>query len=73
MRTYIKTMENRKELVKRLSQLAGMKAEYPRMPRCAFLVGGYAVERDGTLAVPDDADMEPVEALLSEGLIREYC
>ena len=68
----MKMVENRKELVKRLTQLTETKAEYTRMPRCAFLVGDYAVERDGTLTVPDDADMEPVEALLTEGLIREY-
>ena len=72
MRTYMKMMENRKELVKRLSQLAGIKAEYTKMPRCAFLVGDYAVERDGMLTVPDDADMEPIETLLAEGMIREY-
>ena len=72
MRTYMKMMENRKELVKRLSQLAGIKAEYTKMPRCAFLVGDYAVERDGMLTVPDDADMEPIETLLAEGIIREY-
>ena len=72
MRTYMKMMENRKELVKRLSQLAGIKAEYTKMPRCAFLVGDYAVERGGMLTVPDDADMEPIETLLTEGMIREY-
>lgn len=72
MKTYMKKVENRKELVKRLSQLAGIKAEYTKMPRCAFLVGDYAVERDGTLTVPDDADMEPIETLLTEGMIREY-
>ena len=71
MRTYMKMMENRKELVKRLSQLAGIKAEYTKMPRCVFLVGDYAVERDGMLTVPDDADMEPIETLLTEGMIRE--
>ena len=64
-------MENRKELAKRLSQLAETKAEYTRMPRCAFLIGDYAVERDGTLVVPDEADMDPIETLLLEGLIRE--
>ena len=72
MKTYMKMMENRKELVKRLSQLAGIKAEYTKMPRCAFLVGDYAVERGGMLTVPDDADMEPIETLLTEGMIREY-
>lgn len=72
MKTYMKMMENRKELVKRLSQLAGIKAEYTKMPRCAFLVGDYAVERDGMLTVPDDADIEPIETLLTEGMIREY-
>ena len=68
---YIKTMENRKVLVKRLEQLTGTKAIYTRMPECAFVVGDFKVERYGTLVIGDDADAEVVESLLAEGLIAE--
>ena len=69
---YIKTMENRKVLVKRLERLTGTKAVYTRMPECAFVVGDFKVERYGTLVIGDDADAEVIEALLSEGMIKEY-
>ena len=67
---YIKTMENRKVLVKRLERLTGTKAVYTRMPECAFVVGDFKVERYGTLVIGDDAEI--FEALLSEGMIKEY-
>lgn len=69
---YIKTMENRKVLVKRLERLTGTKAVYTRMPECAFVVGDFKVERYGTLVIGDDADAEVIEALLSEGMIKVY-
>ena len=69
---YIKTMENRKVLVKRLERLTGTKAVYTRMPECAFEVGDFKVERYGTLVIGDEADAEVVETLLAEGLIAEY-
>ena len=68
---YIKTMENRKVLVKRLERLTGTKAVYTRMPECAFVVGDFKVERYGTLVIGEDADAEVVETLLSEGMIAE--
>ena len=69
---YIKTMENRKVLVKRLEQLTRTKAVYTRMPECAFVVGDFKVERYGALVIADGADAEVVETLLAEGLIAEY-
>ncbi|MBQ1492494.1 MAG: hypothetical protein IIZ39_11100 [Blautia sp.] len=66
---YKKTMENRKVLVKRLQELTGMRAVYTRMPECAFMIDDYKVEKNGTLIVGDDADMEPIQTLLAEGLI----
>ena len=67
---YIKTMGNRKVLVKRLERLTGTKAVYTRMPECAFVVGDFKVERYGTLVIGEDAEV--VETLLSEGMIKEY-
>ncbi|MDD6967893.1 MAG: virulence protein [Firmicutes bacterium] len=39
----------RKELVKDISEILGEKAEYMRMPTCAYRIGGYTVAKDGTL------------------------
>ena len=40
---------SRKELVKAISEILGEKAEYMRMPTCAYRVGGYTIAKDGTL------------------------
>ena len=72
---YIKTMDNRKVLVKRLEQLTRIKAVYTRMPECAFVVGDFKVERYGTLVIGDEADAEVVETLLTpvpDSRIRFY-
>ena len=69
---YIKTMENRKDLVKRIEQLTGERAVYTRMPECAFVIDEFKVERYGTLVFTEDAEQEVIDTLLAEGLIREY-
>ena len=71
-RMYIKTMENRKDLVKRIEQLTDEKAVYTRMPECAFEIGEFKVERYGTLVFTEEADTEVIDTLLAEGLIRVY-
>lgn len=40
---------SRKELVKDISEILGEKAEYMRMPTCAYRIGGYTIAKDGTL------------------------
>lgn len=74
METYIKTMENRKELVKRLEQLTGERAVYTRMPECAFIIGVFKVERYGTLVIDEEAQdgdaLEIINTLLEEEMIR---
>ncbi len=67
---YIKTMENRKDLVKRIEQLTGERAVYTRMPECAFEIGEFKVERYGTLVFTDEADTEVIDTLMAEGMIR---
>ena len=69
---YIKTMENRKDLVKRIEQLTEAKAVYTRMPECAFEIGEFKVERYGTLVFTEEADRDVIGTLLAEGLIRVY-
>lgn len=63
---------DRKELVKRLGELTGTAPHYTRMPRCAYEIGVYTVERDGSLTVGEEA-AEPgiLTTLKDEGLIRD--
>lgn len=63
---------DRKELVKRLGELTGTAPRYTRMPRCAYEIGAYTVERDGSLTVEEDAaDLGILAALKNEGLVRD--
>ena len=66
---YEKAVESRKEIVKRLEALTGKKAVYTRMPRCAYEIGEFTVERDGTLVTSEVAQQDVIKVLISEGLI----
>ena len=59
----------RKELVKDISEILGEKAEYMRMPTCAYRIGGYTVDKDGTLTWGEDVtDAESLlQALTTRG------
>lgn len=71
MKKYEKAVENRKVLVARLTELTGAEAVYTRVPRCAYEVGGFTVEKDGSLTVEDEADETIIATLTAEGLIGE--
>ena len=66
---YEKAVENRKEIVKRLEALTEKKAVYTKMPRCAYEIGEFIVERDGTLVTSEVAQQDVIKVLISEGLI----
>ena len=53
---------SRKELVKAISEILSEKAEYMRMPTCAYRIGGFTVAKDGTLTW--GADVTDAEVLL---------
>lgn len=40
---------NRKELVKDISEILEEKAQYMKMPTCAYQIGSYTIAKDGTL------------------------
>jgi hypothetical protein len=63
------TVENRKELVKRLEELTGLKAVYTYMPRYAYEIGAFTVERNGDLTVGEGADESIIDTLLAEQMI----
>lgn len=71
MKKYALNIENRKVLVSRLMSLTGLHSQYTFMPRCAYIVGKYTVEKEGTLVIEENADPEIIQTLLNEGIIRD--
>lgn len=70
MLKFEKNVEDRKELVKRLGELTGIRPVYMRTPTYAFQCGDYTVDRDGNLLVDEEAaDADILTALMEEGLI----
>ena len=61
---------DKKTLVKRVGELTGEQPRYTFMPRCAYEIGAYTVEKNGDLVVEDaSADEAILQTLLEEGLI----
>ena len=71
MKKFEKRFDNRKLLVARLSELTGLAARYTFVPRCAYEIGAFVVEKDGSLTVGDEADERILETLISENMIGE--
>ncbi len=56
----------RKKLVRAVSEITGIPAEYQYMPTCAYNIGEhYTVTKDGTLIISNDAEEKEVHNLLS--------
>lgn len=71
MKKYALNIDDRKVLVSRLMALTGLHSQYTFMPRCAYIVGRYTVEKEGTLVIEENADPEIIRTLLDEGIIRD--
>ena len=69
MKKFKLNVPERKELVTRLVDLTGQRARYTFMPRCAYEVGGYSVEKDGDVMVSENVNPEDLQTLLNEGWI----
>ena len=65
------TVRDRKDLVRRLEELTGLTANYTYVPRCAYEIGAFTVERDCSLTVGEDADENIINTLLTEEMIVE--
>ncbi len=48
------TKESRKAMVKAISNELGIKAKYLGVPSCAYQVGDYRIEKDGTLILENE-------------------
>lgn len=67
------TGENRKALVKAISEILEISAEYQYMPTCAYKIGEcYTVTKEGDLEISDSADGKEIEMLISELASRGY-
>lgn len=53
------TKDKRKTMVQVIEKEIGGKAKYLGVPSCAYEIGGYRVEKDGTLSWPDLDDADP--------------
>lgn len=59
--------EDRKKLVRAVSEITGIPAEYQYMPTCAYTIGEhYTVTKNGTLIISDDVDEKEIRDLLSK-------
>ena len=67
------TGEKRKALVKAISEILEIPAEYQYMPTCAYKIGEcYTVTKEGNLEISDSADKKETEHLIEELKKRGY-
>ncbi len=71
MKKFEKNIDDRRVLVARISQLTGQESRYTRVPRCAYEIGAFTVEKDGSLTVEEGVDESILQTLKEEGLIGE--
>ena len=64
-RRFNATGERRKEMVKVISGIVGMKAVYMRMPTCAYAISNFTVSKEGTLIWDERSSGELVEKVLA--------
>ena len=65
-------IENRKAAAARLAEIIGGTSRYTKVPRCAYEVGPYFIEKDGTVTIPENADHAPLLTLAEEGLLEPF-
>ncbi len=68
----MKIIGERKAAAARLAELTGERAVYTKMPRCAYEVGPFAIERDGTVTASESTDLAPLRTLAQEGLLEGW-
>ena len=74
IRRFTKNIENRKDLVKKISSITGIASRYTGMPKASYEIGNFVVEKDGTLAVKmteDGNEGAVILALKADSMIGE--
>ena len=57
---------DRKEMVKAISELTGLEASYLYMPTCAYRIGPVIINRNGSISCDDEAVVETILPMLRE-------
>ena len=57
---------DRKEMVRAISELTGLEASYLYMPTCAYQIGPVTVNRNGSISCDDEAMVETIRPMLIE-------
>jgi hypothetical protein len=70
--TMMKITGERKAAAARLAEITGERAVYTKMPRCAYLIGPFAIERDGSVTASENTDLAPLSTLAQEGLLEGW-
>ena len=65
----LKVMD-RKDVVKRMEQLLGIRSKFMRGQDYSYQIGAYTITRDGILIAPDEAFEEILQTLVMEDLIE---
>lgn len=63
---YNLTGTKRKELVNTIAEITGEKAQYKRMPTCAYEIGNITVDKDGSVICEDEEKLQRVMEALNE-------
>ena len=65
--------ESKKRLVKLISSHLGLQSKYLGVPSCAYRIGGYTVNKDGSLSWDEDDERTAglLEAINAEGFSAE--
>ena len=58
--------ENRKKMVRAISELTGLEATYMFTPTYSFQIGPVTVNRDGTIDCEDETMVETIKPMLIE-------
>ena len=67
------TGTDRKRLAAAISEFTGEKAEYQFMPTCAYVIGSFTLDKEGTLSCEEGADVTALlEKLTADGFTAEY-
>ena len=65
-------MENRKEMVKVISEFTGLEAKYLGVPSCAYQIGKVKVLKDGTLEFAEGLIYEEALAITNDLKVRGF-
>ncbi|MBQ9030146.1 MAG: hypothetical protein IJV41_02495 [Oscillospiraceae bacterium] len=72
MLTFELNINDRKKLIKKVSEMTGQEAIYLQPPTYAYQIGDYNIDRDGNLSVEEDkADLMMLMQLMGEGFLKE--